>query len=410
MLFASLAYVFGLNRDSGMEFQKMFLGETLAGKQRSLVVFALSIVFMAGSLMVLLGVSLRTGGPVLKAVQSLPKMPDFAPEGTPFAVVSNRPSAIGGPRPSSPVPDEAVQPKDLKEPGSYDLRIKKGDYLLGCAAPVGLFAGQPKYGCSGDFNTAETCDKAKYPIKDTKYVAAVHAGCDTANGRGTYGYAYDDGVGLKQCPPNTRYEWVLCPDGYEEGIAWEATTTALKGTRRFRVTNKCEQPIWVQQAGTEADFVPGEPTNVKLESGASHTYAIPDAGLSSTRFLPNTGCDDEGNNCDVQSMPPCPPQGCDLPVNTKFEATWGCKFSGDDARKAECALTGQGHPLTYQDWWDGSAVDGWTLPFTVLVDDANHGLGPGTVGTPEICGPVVCANLIAANICPTDEYLTPEVA
>ena len=29
----------------------------------------------------------------------------------------------------------------------------------------------------------------------------------------------------------------------------------------------------------------------------------------STRFLPNTGCDDEGNNCDVQSMPPCPPQG-----------------------------------------------------------------------------------------------------
>lgn len=342
-----------------------------------------------------------------------------APGGPPPPRLMPLPPAAGLPAdavPAAPAAETAPAPApestSLTHAGLYDLRVIKEGKLLGCAAPVGKFPGQPKYGCAGDFATAKTCDAAKDPVKDTKYVAAVHDGCETALGRGTYGYAYDDGVGLKQCAPITKYEWVLCPEGNENLIMWQAEPgVSFNSTKRFRVTNKCSEPIWIQQAGSAEEVLPGEEAIQMIEPGYSHTYSIPNKGLPSTRFLPKTGCDSTGNNCDIQSMPPCPETGCDLPIDTKFEASWGCQYwTGKETDKQVCALTGQGNPSTYQDWWDGSAVDGWTLPFTVLVDDANHGLAPGSVGTPDICGPVVCANLIAANICPTDEYLTPEVA
>mmetsp|Transcript_96781 Transcript_96781/g.269109 ORF Transcript_96781/g.269109 Transcript_96781/m.269109 type:complete len:532 (+) Transcript_96781:87-1682(+) len=308
------------------------------------------------------------------------------------------------------IPKKPLMPKKLTKPGRYDLRVMKGNRLFGCAAPIGLFPGQPKYGCGGKFGTAKTCDAAAHPVKDTAYVKAVHLGCETAEGRGTYGYAYDDGVGLKQCSPMTRYEWVLCPTGSEDGIHWMAKEGKFHDSaRRFRITNKCSEPIWIQQAGSKKEVIPHEPTIRRIDEGAHYTYSIPNKGLPSTRFLPKTGCDGDGNNCDIQSMPPCPEQGCDLPVDTKFEASWGCLYwngTRDDKRK--CSLTGQGHPSTYQDWWDGSAVDGWTLPFTVLVDDGGRGLVPGSRGSPAICGNVVCAKLIAANLCPRDEFLTPE--
>jgi len=241
-------------------------------------------------------------------------------------------------------------------------------------------------------------------------VAAVHEGCETEQGRGTYGYAYDDGVGLKQCAPVTKYEWVLCPSGLEGPIAWQAEPGPDGATKRFRVTNHCNEAIWIQQAGAPEALLKHDKEVIKIEAGSFYTYSIPDRGLPSTRYLPKTGCDEDGNACDIQSMPPCPPGGCDLPVDTKFEASWGCVHAtgNPEQDKTRCALTGQGNPSTYQDWWDGSAVDGWTLPFSVLVDDAGHGLAPGdTSGSPPICGPVVCANLIAEKICPRDEYLTP---
>jgi hypothetical protein len=286
----------------------------------------------------------------------------------------------------------------------------KGGRLLGCAAPIGLFPGQPKYGCSGEYSTAATCDAAAHPVRDTAYVAAVHEGCETAQGRGTYGYAYDDGVGLKQCSPVTKYEWVLCPDSNEGSISWAATPGAGEDTtRRFRVSNRCAEPVWIQQAGAGDSTLPDEPVVRRIEPHSEYTYSIPNRGLPSTRFLPKTGCGTDGNGCDVQSMPPCPASGCDLPVDTKFEASWGCKYAkGTDEDEVHCALTGQGNPSTYQDWWDGSAVDGWTLPFSVLVDDGGNGLTPDSHESPDICGNVVCARLDAATLCPRREFLTPE--
>lgn len=213
---------------------------------------------------------------------------------------------------------------------------------------------------------------------------------------------------MKQCSPVAKYEWILCPDGTEHAISWHAMPSVGGRTRRFRVTNKCTEPIWVQQASSETARIPDEPNIRRLEPLSTYTYAIPNRGLPSTRFLPKTGCDESGNRCHVQSMPPCPPQGCDLPMDTKFEASWGCRFAkGDSEDNTRCALTGQGNPSTYQDWWDGSAVDGWTLPFAVLVDDGGSGLTPGSSSSPGICSPVMCGNLNASRLCPRREFLTP---
>lgn len=290
-------------------------------------------------------------------------------------------------------------PEELSREGSYDLRVVSGGRLLGCASPASRFPDQPKYRCSGNFSTPERCAAARHPIKDTQYVAAVHAGCETKEGRGTYGYAFDDMVGLKRCVPSAKYEWVLCPWGTEGAISWDAEPGPDDSTRRFRVTNRCVQPVWVQQVGTR---VPHEPRIRIIAPNASHTYAIPNRGLPSATFLPKTGCDKSGDNCDVQSTPPCPPHGCTPGIDTRFGASWGCTYAAEGKEHvADCARTAQGRTSTYEDWWDGSAVNGWTLPFSILVDADSHTQSPRT------CGNVVCTALDAAKLCPRDEFLTP---
>ncbi|CAE8689735.1 unnamed protein product, partial [Polarella glacialis] len=209
----------------------------------------------------------------------------------------------------------------VPSPGEYDLRALKDGKMVGCKAPISLFPGDAKYGCSGQFGTTGSCDAAKYAVKDTAYVAAVHAGCLTSEKKGTYGYAYDDGVGLRQCAPITRYEWILCPDGDEPKIDWEAVPGLESSSKRFRVTNKCLRQLWIEAAG---GALPHDSSLVLIEPGQSYTYSVPERGVPSTRFLPKLGCDSTGQACDVQSLPPCPAGGCDPPIDTKFEASFGC--------------------------------------------------------------------------------------
>lgn len=97
----------------------------------------------------------------------------------------------------------------IPKPGYYDLRLTRHGKMVGCMAPISKFPGDPRYGCGPPFDTARSCDAAPNPIRETQYVAAVHRGCATEMGKGTYGYAFDDGIGLKQCPPMTLYEWIL---------------------------------------------------------------------------------------------------------------------------------------------------------------------------------------------------------
>mmetsp|Transcript_85462 Transcript_85462/g.151130 ORF Transcript_85462/g.151130 Transcript_85462/m.151130 type:complete len:426 (-) Transcript_85462:70-1347(-) len=307
------------------------------------------------------------------------------------------PSKVAGTS-GSPMPAPAQS--SLQEPGNYDLRFTKSGKLAGCMAPISKFPGDQKYGCSGSFDTAPTCDAASHPIKDTKYVAAVHSGCATAQGQGTYGYAYDDGVGLRQCSPFSRYEWILCPSGSDSSITWEAEPSFGDSSKRFRVTNRCQEKLWITCTGTA---LPHDPSTLNIKPGESYTYSIPSKGLPSTRFLPKVGCNEAGNNCNVQSVPPCPQGGCDPPIDSKFEASFGCSL-----QQAACSITGQGQPSTYQDWIDGSAVDGWTLPFSILVDDGGKGLTPGSEESSPLCSSVICPNLVADKLCPQNEWLTPE--
>jgi hypothetical protein len=175
----------------------------------------------------------------------------------------------------------------------------------------------------------------------------------------------------------------------------EAGATAFKfgnaggSFSRFTIKNACAYPIWIQQQN-----LPGASAITSLAANnGSVSYDIPAAGLASTRFWPKTGCDANGNNCKMgQSSPPCPAAGCAPPVDSKIEATWGCLFSDP----SKCASTPQGHKIDMTTWWNASAVDGYTLPYTISVTG-----GDGR----QACSPVDCTGLTAAG-CPTDDDLS----
>lgn len=134
------------------------------------------------------------------------------------------------------------------------------------------------------------------------------------------------------------------------------------------------------------------PALIHLAKDASIDYQIPAEGLASTRFWPKLGCDKDGNNCKIgQSSPPCPSKGCSPPVDSKLEATWGCTL----ADKTKCAYTPQGIQMI-DTFWNASAVDGYTLPFTMNLKG-----GDGR----SSCVPVDCAGLAKAE-CPKDDNLS----
>jgi hypothetical protein len=154
---------------------------------------------------------------------------------------------------------------------------------------------------------------------------------------------------------------------------------------RLTITNQCSYTIWVQQQNMPS----ATPSVVELASGAQHSYDIPDAGQASTRFWPKTGCDSTGQNCTVgQSSDPC--TNCPPPVDSKLEATWGCTL----ADASQCGITPQGDPIG-DTFWNMSAVDGYTLPFTASIT------GNTITDTSAPCQAVDCSLLDFAG-CPTD--------
>lgn len=191
----------------------------------------------------------------------------------------------------------------------------------------------------------------------------------------------------------TRAVLLLClfaaackPCNPTHNVQADSAVDASMTMSRLHVTNKCEIDIWVQQQG-----FPGSAL-VHLDKGKSHDYDIPAEGLASTRFWPKMLCDSDGNNCRVgQSSPPCGTNGCAPPVDSKLEATWGCTLKDH----TKCGKTPQG--ITMIDtYWNASAVDGYTLPFTMAVRG-----GDGRAS----CIPVDCSGLAKAT-CPTDDDLS----
>lgn len=155
---------------------------------------------------------------------------------------------------------------------------------------------------------------------------------------------------------------------------------------RLEIKNGCSYDIWIQSdvAGTGAV--------APVKAGATLSFDIPAGGQASARYWPKKGCDVTGQNCTMgQSSPPCPATGCQPPLDSKLEATWGCTL----ANKDQCGKTPQGVRML-DTFWNSSGVDGYTFPFTVAVTGGDKRAS---------CIPVDCADL-ALSKCPTSEDLS----
>lgn len=165
---------------------------------------------------------------------------------------------------------------------------------------------------------------------------------------------------------------------------------------RLRITNGCSsEPLWIAHFSFNKPFFDQD---IRLEPLEVHDFNIPDEGLPSARFWAKAGCDASGGNCQIgQSGGPgesCPPTGCAPPVDSKFEATFGCIPGTEDCTHNPSDPT---QPLDATDWWDVSQVDGWTLPYKVEV--------LGECDAPSV---IDCSSL-KLNQCPAKENLGPAV-
>ena len=149
---------------------------------------------------------------------------------------------------------------------------------------------------------------------------------------------------------------------------------------QFGVLNNCPYKVWFQSidgSGLNAPIV-------GLNKGESYDYAINGQFVNSFRVWPKTGCDESGNNCTIgQSSNPCPSggNGCAPPIDSKFEGTFNAP--------------GNSNVTSY----DGSLVDGFTLPFSIRVTKAAN-------ETNSSCLDVEASNINYATSCPTTENLS----
>ena len=143
---------------------------------------------------------------------------------------------------------------------------------------------------------------------------------------------------------------------------------------RLRVTNNCSHDIWVQQIN-----LPGD-ENVFVPAGKFHDYDVPNYFTPSVRLWPKIDCDENGDDCRIgQSQPPCPPEGCSPPFDSKAEFTFGDVLDPNGT-------------TTY----DISFVDGYTLPISIIAKGDDVGNGS--------CQSLECSGL-TLDKCPSDDSL-----
>ncbi|CAE7378242.1 TL1 [Symbiodinium sp. KB8] len=172
------------------------------------------------------------------------------------------------------------------------------------------------------------------------------------------------------------------------------STTTPCPVSRLRIVNRCmEKPIWIAHEAAGGKIGPSR-QNVKIEPDDFHDFCTPDK-LVGTRYWPKMLCDEDGVNCLLGSSGG-PGEGCSgagqylscaPPIDTKFEATFG-------RRGAPC----NGQSSQDCDFVDVSLVDGWTLPFRLLI--AGSCSGGGNMHPDEID----CSGLTFEQ-CPTAERL-----
>eukprot|EP00746_Dinoflagellata_sp_MGD_P015134 gnl/MRDRNA2_/MRDRNA2_133513_c0_seq1.p1 gnl/MRDRNA2_/MRDRNA2_133513_c0~~gnl/MRDRNA2_/MRDRNA2_133513_c0_seq1.p1 ORF type:complete len:379 (+),score=61.15 gnl/MRDRNA2_/MRDRNA2_133513_c0_seq1:92-1228(+) len=164
---------------------------------------------------------------------------------------------------------------------------------------------------------------------------------------------------------------------------------------RLRISNGCmKEPIWI--AHEAAGGVGPDAQNTKIAAGSSHDFTILD-GMSATRYWPKMRCDEQGNHCALGGSggpsESCDPvHGCAPPVDTKFEATWGvvgqpCNQSAKENKGC--------------DYFDTSLVDGFTLPFKMIIGGDCSAALPKPLKHPE----VLDCSALSIDACPTSENL-----
>ncbi|OGV26473.1 MAG: hypothetical protein A3F18_06805 [Legionellales bacterium RIFCSPHIGHO2_12_FULL_37_14] len=193
---------------------------------------------------------------------------------------------------------------------------------------------------------------------------------------------------------------------------------ANKQNSILRVTNQCDETIWVQQ-----DFIhhTSDPIVVEIKKNYFYDYNIPAAGLAATRFWAKTGCASNGYSCKLgeSTAVDCKAgaKDCEIgesfngpfapDVNSKFEASWGCRLPPQDGNCAKNP-SDPSHQLDATTWWDASVVDGYTLPYQVVVKNDN-GTCIGNDDKPIKNPGVDCKDLDVEN-CPTDVNLSSDGA
>jgi len=169
-------------------------------------------------------------------------------------------------------------------------------------------------------------------------------------------------------------------------------------TADLRIINNCATTLWFEgRNGAGAPITGQSVTATRALPGSYVDYVIPSTGLSSTRFWAKYGCDSNGKNCiigdQMQYYPGggCPTNGCTPPVDSLFEATWGCKPG------SSCASS---NPTT---WFDTSQVDGYTIPYSLKANGATSGCDCTSSG----CGfSGVDASKLNLASCPSGEDLS----
>jgi len=167
-------------------------------------------------------------------------------------------------------------------------------------------------------------------------------------------------------------------------------------TTTLRFINNCSYDLMLEgrtgvvtQAGNPNDQpagipepLPGYTTPNLLSSGGYFDYEISSSGLAATRFWPKYGC--VSGVCQTGDSDPFWPQGgcpsgvgCSPPADSLFEATWGCSlpnssscsFLNPNANNTSTSAR-VSQTTTY---FDTSAVNGFTLPFTVQMSGSSSG-------------------------------------
>jgi len=186
--------------------------------------------------------------------------------------------------------------------------------------------------------------------------------------------------------------------------------------KRLKIINGCGQDMWIQWL-TAPGLAFNAPNRHRLSGlGSSIEYDIPDRGLPSMRFWPGLGCDAGGHNCRIGASggPPnlgftCPPGGCAPPIDSKFEASFGCIPGVADGSCVQNP-SAPGQPLGRGDWWNASMVDGYTVPVKVqVIGNCPVGPQPGPVfgpGGPP--GGVIDCSTLSVFDCPANENLSTD--